>query len=118
MAKSKDGLQRHRKWVERLTPEHQGWPVVTGRQPDWAAGFTTFNSDIKVWKRKEELERQQQGQRGQRMGKIGRVRVSFPLKFGIGMGVGGVDSGGLMLRLARLEGGCNVQSDMDSDGVR
>ncbi|KAG0579209.1 hypothetical protein KC19_4G081900 [Ceratodon purpureus] len=99
--------QRHRKWVGKLAPA-QTWPLPS-TQPEWTVEDAE-PAELRVWRKPEAEQR-----RGQGVAKIGNVRVSFPIKFGIGSGVGGVDSGGLMLRLARVEGGCGVQNDHDFD---
>lgn len=95
MAKS----QRHRNWVAKLAPVQRRPPPSI--QPEWAVQ----DVDLRVWKGQPE----RRGQVGARIGK--NVRVSFPVRFGIGLGIGGVDSGGVVLRLARVEGGCGVQND-------
>jgi len=83
-------------------------PSPSSIKPEW----TVQNVEAVNSKRKPEAG---QRRRGQGVARIGNMRVSFPVKFGIGLGMGGVDSGGLVLRLARVEGGCGVQNDHDCD---
>ena len=96
--------QRHRMWVAKLVPV-QTWPLPSTK-PEWIVG-SVEPADLRL-RRKPEAE--QQG-----VARIGNVLVAFPIKFGIWSGIGGVDSGGLMLRLARVEGGCGVQNDHNCD---
>lgn len=85
-------------------------PPPSSIKPEW----TVQNVEAMNSKGKPEAG---QRRRGQGVVRIGNVRVSFPVKFGIGLGIGGVDSGGLVLRLARVEGGCGVQNDHDCDST-
>lgn len=94
--------QRHRNWAAQLAPV-QGTPSLPERT-------VVQSSEIVELKRKPQRQ-------GQGVATIGNVRVSFPVRFGIGSGVGGVDSGGLVLRLARVEGGCGITNDHDTDNV-
>jgi hypothetical protein len=99
--------QRHRTWVAKLAPvQTRALPSAT---PEWTVE-SAETAEVRV-RRKPEAEQRL----GQGVARIGNVRVSFPIRFGIGSGLGGVDSGGLMLRLARVEGGCGVQNDHNCD---
>ncbi|XP_024370944.1 ABC1 family protein YPL109C, mitochondrial [Physcomitrium patens] len=106
MAKS----QKRRNWAAKLVQVQSG-PVFSTK-PGWAAQ-NTEGADFGVRNRKPEVVKH----RGQGGVRIGNVRVSFPVKFGIGFGVGGIDSGGVVLRLARVEGGCGVQNDYVFDNI-
>ena len=90
--------RRHKStWGAKLAPV-QTWPLPSAT-PEW----TREIAEVRVFRKKPQQTRE-------------GVQVLFPLSFGIGSGVGGcVDSGGLMLRLARVEGGCGGQNGHELD---
>ena len=104
--------QRHRNWVAKLAPV-QGRPQAASIKPEWTTVLQNTTETVDMKREPEVVQRR----RGQGVVRIGNVRVSFPIRFGIGLGMGGVDSGGLVLRLARVEGGCGVPNDHDCGNI-
>jgi hypothetical protein len=103
--------ERYRNWVSKLAPL-DGWPLQI-KQPHWAAGGAagghTELLEFKLWLRRKKNRDEQHQQR------YGSMRVSFPIKTGIGLGNGGVDSGGLVLCITRIQVGASIADREEED---
>jgi hypothetical protein len=103
--------ERYRNWVSKLAPL-DGWPLQI-KQPLWAAGGAAGHTELlefKLWLRRKKNRDEQHQQR------YGSMRVSFPIKTGIGLGNGGVDSGGLVLCITRIQVGASIADREGEDG--